>query len=144
MSGSPVQAVVDGLKVVLDADETLGALVTGIYGYVPGATRATFPYLVLGRRSRANDSGAMQRVGGHVTVQFDVWSDHKGPSEAHTILSRIAWLLERSTVTASGYDVVAGSLTCEFEEVFDEPDADSPERVLMHGVQRWVCEVHAR
>jgi len=144
MNGSPIQAVVDGIKTALDADATLGALVTGIYGYVPASTRATFPYLVLGRRSRANDSGAMQHQGGHVTVQFDVWSDHKGPSETHTILSRVAWLLERAAVTVSGYEFVQGSLTCEFEEVFDEPDADSPERVLMHGVQRWVCEVHAR
>lgn len=143
MSGSPVQAVVDGLKALLDDDATLGALVTGIYGYVPVATRATFPYLVIGRRSRANDSGAMQRVGGHVTVQFDVWSDHKGPSETHAILSRVAAVLEGADITVSGYQLVLGSLTCEVEDVFDEPDGDSPDRVLMHGVQRWRCEVHA-
>jgi len=143
MSGSPVQAVVDGIKTVLAADTTLTATLTGIYGYVPGSARTTFPYLVLGRRQRTNDSGAMQTVGGHVTVQIDVWSDHKGPSETHTILSRVAWLLERTAIAMAGFALVQGSLTCEFEDVFDEPDGDSPERVLVHGVQRWVCEVHA-
>lgn len=138
-----MQAVVDGVKTLLDADATLNAVVTGIYGYVPAASRATLPYLVIGRRGRANDGGAMQTVGGRVSLQLDVWSDHKGPSQAHTILNRVAWLLERAALTVSGYDLVRGSLTCEFEEVFDEPDGDSPERVLVHGVQRWICEVHA-
>jgi len=125
------------------ADDVLSAALTGIYGYVPAATRTAFPYLVLGRRQRNNDSGGMQAPGGHVTVQIDVWSDHKGPSEMHTLLSRIAWLLERVDISVPGFALVRGSLTCDFEDVFDEPDGDSPDRVLVHGVQRWVCEVHA-
>lgn len=143
MSGSATQAVVDGLKAALDADATLGGLVSGIYGYVPAAARIAFPYLVLGRRSRTNDSGAMQAPGGHVAVQIDVWSDHKGPSQTHAILSRVAAVLEGADITVSGYQLVLGSLTCEVEDVFDEPDGDSPDRVLIHGVQRWRCEVHA-
>jgi len=142
VSGSPVQAVVDGVKARLDADATLAGLVTGIYGYVPAASRATLPYLVLGRRGRGTDGGAMQTAGGRVSLQLDVWSDHKGPSQVHAILSRVAWVLERAAITVRGYALVQGSLTCEAEEVFDEPDGDSPERVLVHGVQRWLCDVH--
>lgn len=141
VTGSPTQAVVDGLKTALEADATLMALVTGVYGHLP-AGRTTYPYVVLGRRSRQNDSGAMQRPGGTVSVQLDVWSSHKGASEALAILSRIVAVLERQDITVTGFALVGGSLTCEFEDVFDEPDEDSPEQVLYHGVQRWTCEVH--
>lgn len=141
VTGSPVQAVVDGVKAALTADTTLMARVTGVYGHLPSG-RTAYPYVVLGRRSRQNDSGAMQTVGGHVSVQIDVWSAHLGASETHSILSDIARVLERRAIAVSGYSLVGGSLTCELEDVFDEPDEDSPERRLYHGVQRWTCEVH--
>lgn len=141
VTGSPTQAVVDGVRSALLADATLARLVTGVYGHLPAA-RVTFPYLVIGRRTRQNDRGAMQSTGGRISLQLDVWSAHKGPSEAHAILSAVTQVLERRNVTVSGFALVQGSLTCETEDVFDEPDEDSPERVLYHGVQRWTCEVH--
>jgi Protein of unknown function (DUF3168) len=141
VTGSPTQAFIDALRLALIADATLMALVIGVFGNLSEAQRTVYPYLVLGRRSRQNDGGAMQIAGGHVSVQFDVWSAHKGASEAHAILSRVAALLERRSLRVSGYAVIAGSLTCEMEEVFDEPDADKPGARLYHGVQRWTADI---
>jgi hypothetical protein len=136
--GSPVQAFVDALKRALLADATLVALVTGVYGYVPEASRTDFPYLVLGMRTSDRDAGAMTLPGANVTVQLDGWSDHKGASEIEAILSRVAFLFERGTLALSGgYSMIVGSLTCEFQQVFVEPDADMPEQLLYHGLQRW-------
>ena len=142
VTGSPTMAVVDAMKSLAEDDVALMARVTGVYGHLSSNARTEYPYVVLGRRTRQNDSGTMQKVGGHVHVQLDVWSDHKGASEAHLILSDLARVFERSDLHVSGYEFVRGSLSCEFEEVFDEPDEDSPDRVLYHGLQRWGCEVH--
>jgi hypothetical protein len=141
-TGSPTQALVDAIRITLTADAPLAALVTGIYGHVSEAARTAYPYVVLGRRSRLNDSGAQQVAGGHVSLQIDVWSDHKGPSEVHSIQGRIARLLERANLPVSGFALIQGSLTCEFEDVFDEPDVDKPDARLYHGVQRWTAELH--
>lgn len=139
--GSPVQAFVDAMRAALLADATLTAQLAttaAVYGYVPEASRAEFPYLVLGARTADRDAGAMQLPGSNVTVQLDGWSDHKGASEMEGILSRVAFLFERQTLRLSGgFEMIAGSLTCEFQQVFQEPDADMPEQVLYHGMQRW-------
>lgn len=142
VAGSPVEAFADGVRTVLTADATLVALVTGIYAHVPEASRTAYPYLVIGRRSRTNDAGAFQTAGNVVAVQIDGWSDAKGPHVMHTILSRVAVLLERQAVTVTGFELIGGSLTCELEDVFDESDGDQPEARLYHGLQRWVAEVH--
>lgn len=144
--GSPVTAFVDALTARLLADTALAGLVSiRIYGRVPEAARATFPYVQLGNRTRDNSSGTMGKPGGLLTVQLDCWGGvgtNKGPYEVQNILSQIARVLERQTLNVSGYAMVANSLTCEFEDVFEEPDADAPEQRLYHGLQRWVAEVH--
>lgn len=150
VTGSPITAFVDAFRNVLIGDTealngsvALMGLVTGVYGHVSDRARTDFPYLVIGDRHRANDGGAMQIVGGMVSVQLDGWSAAKGPFEMQSILSRVAWLCERRTgFKVAGFAALDGSLTCEFEEVFDEPDADSPGRRLYHGVQRWTALIH--
>jgi hypothetical protein len=140
--GSPVQAFVDALRTALLADATLTALLstaTAVYGYVPEAARTAYPYLVLGHRTADRDGGAMQVAGGKVTVQLDGWSSHRGASEMQAILSRVSVVLERQTVTVTGFTLIQNSLTCELEGVFEEPDEDAPERRLYHGVQRWTA-----
>jgi hypothetical protein len=144
VTGSPTQAFVDALRAALVADTTLMALVTGVFGHVSEAARTAYPYLVLGHRSRTNDGGAMQLAGGQVTVQLDVWSDHKGGSEAHAIQSRVAALLERKTLPVTGFAMVEASLTCEFEDVVIDPDDDNPKVSLYHGVQRWAAQIEER
>lgn len=141
--GSPLTALVDAVKPVLDADTTLSGLVTGVYGHVPEAARTAYPYVVLGRRVRDNTGGAMQVAGGRVTLQIDVWDDQKGPARLQSVLSAIARLLERRrNFVVSGYAVMDGSLTCEYEDVFDEPDEDKPGAKVYHGVQRWAVDIH--
>jgi hypothetical protein len=143
VTGSPTQAFVDAVKDRLDGDTTLAALVTGTYGHLSEAARVAYPYLVLGQRTLDNEGGAMGLPGGRITLQLDGWSDRKGPSQMHTILSRVRVLLERQTLRLDGFVMVVGSLTCELEDVFDEPDEDKPGNRLYHGVQRWVASVDA-
>lgn len=141
VTGTPTQAFIDAVRAALLADATLMTLVTGVFGHVSEAARTAYPYIVLGRRTRTNDGGAMQLAGGQVSVQLDVWSARKGASETQTILSRVFAVLERRALRVSGFALIAGSLTCELEEVFDEPDADKPEARLYHGVQRWIADL---
>lgn len=141
-TGSPVIAFVDAFRNALIADSTLMAMVTGVFGHLSEAARTNYPYLVIGRRTRDNSSGAMQIAGGMVSIQLDGWSDNKGALEMQQIQSRVAALMERRPLFVNGYAMVYGSLTCEYEEVFDEPDEDKPDARLYHGVQRWSAEIH--
>lgn len=145
VTGSPITAFVDAIRAVLLADATLTALLsstTAVYGHLSEAARTAYPYIVLGRRSRTNDAGAMSAAGSMVSLQLDVWSDAKGPFRAQEILSRVSVLLEREMLNVTGFTHIVGSLTCELEDVFDEPDEDSPDKRLYHGVQRWTAEIH--
>ena len=142
VTGSPSQPFVDAIKAALEADTTLMAAIVGVFGHLRDAPRTTYPYLVLGRRGRT-DAGAMQLAGNGVSLQLDGFSDHQGASEMHAMLGHVSRVLERRTLAVSGFDMVRGSLTCEFEDVFDEPDSDTPTKRLYHGVQRWTAEIHA-
>jgi hypothetical protein len=144
VSGSPVQALVDALKTALQSDAALMAIVTAVTGHVSEDQRGrlAMPYLVLGRRTRTGDVGTFGSAGSQVSVQIDWWSEHRGPSEAQTIGSHLSRILERRTLRLSGFVMVSGSLTCEFEEVFDEPDTEMPSSKLYHGTQRWTTEIH--
>jgi hypothetical protein len=140
--GSPITAFVDGIRAVLLADTTLVGMVTGIFNHLPAAQRTNYPYILISRRHRTNDTGAMGVVGGHTRVQIDGWSSFRGPTQMQQILSRIAVLLERQPIAVTGYVLVTGSMTLEFEDVFDEPDASLPDGRLYRGLQQWIAEIH--
>lgn len=142
VTGDPQQAFVDAVGAVLKADAALQGLVQGVFGHLSEAKRTAYPYLVLGRRHHTGDAGAMQKEGGHVSLQLDGWSDHKGPSEMHAIHSRVYVLLERQALAIAGFTLITGSVHREFAEVFDEPDVNNPTDRLYHGVQLWTCEIH--
>lgn len=144
VTADPTVAFVDALKARLSADATLVALVTGIFGHLSEAARVSYPYVVLGRRTSDSEGGAMGLPGGQVSLQIDVWSNAKGPFEASAICSRIYQLLERYGLVVPGFDLLNGSLHRAMQEVFDEPDADSPNQLLYHGVQRWMADIHER
>lgn len=141
VTGSPVQPFVDAFKAALEADTALMAAIEGVYGHLRETQRTAYPYLVLGRRNRT-DAGAMQLAGSRVSMQLDGWSDHQGASEMHAILGHVSRVMERRTLRLSGFEMVQGSLTCEYEDVFDEPDNDTPTKTLYHGLQRWTCELN--
>lgn len=145
VTADPTIAFADAIHAVLTADTGTGGLttlVTGIYGHLSEAARTAYPYVVLGRTTRTGDTGAMQIAGSRVSLQIDTWSDAKGPYAASQIVSRIYALLERRRLVVPGFSCVEGSLTCEYTEIFDEPDEDKPGSRLYHGVQRWVAEIH--
>lgn len=144
VTGSPVTAFADAFKAVLVADAALVALIgTRVYGATPKGAQVTYPFLGMGRTSDDGSSGAMQRPGGIVTLHLDGWSSKSGPHEMEQILSRVRALMERRQFfTVPGFHAFDMGLHCEFQEIFDEPDEDSPDRRLWHGVQRWSLEIH--
>lgn len=150
VTAEPTQAFVDAIAARLDADtdtneaESLASLMgaSKVFGHLSEASRTAYPYVVLGRRTLDRNAGAMGLAGGRVALQVDVWSAYKGPYQAHRICSRLSRLLERYPLRVTGFDALAGSLTCEMTEVFDEPDEDKPGERLYHGVQRWTAELH--
>jgi hypothetical protein len=152
VTGSPVQPFVEAVLARLRGDTALLTLLARsdgststetVTGHVSHEEALEEPYVVLGRRGRNGDAGAMTLPGSMVSLQIDVFSAHKGPSEAAAIQSRIATLLERHPLRVKGFDLLAGSMTIEFEEVFDETDDDMPDAAqIYHGVQRVVAEIH--
>ena len=140
--GSPTQAFVDAIKVRLDADATLMALVSGVFGHVSDAARVAYPYVVLGSTNLDEGSHrSMGVAGGRVELQIDVFSQHGGRSEAQSILSRVRALLDRHALAVGAFTLMAGSLRCEMETVDREFDEDAPGKSLYHGIQRWVAEI---
>jgi hypothetical protein len=145
VSADPTVAFVDAIKTRLESDATLDALITGVYGHVSEAARTNYPYVVLGRRRVPTDDIDQGVMGVNcvvVELQIDVWSDAEGPFTVTNICSRLYALLERYALSVTGFDVVSGSLSRHFQDVFNEPDEDNPEQKLYHGVQRWRCELH--
>ena len=73
--------------------------------------------------------------GGKVTFELDVWG--RTPHTVHEVLARVAVVLERRDLTLAHHELAGGSLHCTEARVFDEPDPDKPEDVLVHGHQQW-------
>lgn len=148
VSAEPMEAVADAMRTRLAADVTLMTTppsgvtaLSGVYGRMPESSRTAYPFVVVGDRSLRGDGFAMQRHGGEVSVQLDVFSAAKGSHETHAILSRISTLLSRYPLRVVGFTPMDGSLRRELSDVTYEPDADAPERALYHGVQRWEIDV---
>jgi hypothetical protein len=144
VTGSPLQGFIDAFKARAEADATLMALIEGIYGHLDETERTPYPYLVFGQEQfDGNDvnAGAMGLPGGKVTLELNGWSDHKGKSEMRTILARTRVLFERQTLIVKGFSMMAGSLTCEFEDIDREVDEDAPEKSLYRGMQRWAAVI---
>lgn len=144
VTGSPAPAFIDAFKARIEADVTLMAMIEGVFGHLDETERTSYPYLVFGPEQRdPNDfnAGAMGLPGQKVVLQIDGWSDHKGKSEMRSILSRMSVLFERQTLTVQGFQMMAGSLTCEFEDIDREVDEDAPEKSLYRGTQRWAAVI---
>ena len=132
----------DAAKIRLQGDATLTALVTGVYGHVPGAARTAHPYLRLSSPVLDQDAfGAMGIGGGQVMFAIDGWSNAKGAHAMRAILARVLVLLERQDLTLDQHRLGGGSLHCTLSTVFDEPDPDMPEQLLYHGHQDWEADV---
>ena len=137
-TGNAQEAVVDAVVAALKGDTALMALVTGVYGHVPRAARASHPYVRVSQPALDQDAhGGMGVGGGRVSFSVDVWSNAKGPHRTREILARLLVGLERRDLVLVGFDLAGGSLHCTESIVFDEPDPDMPEETLYHGHQEW-------
>lgn len=154
VTAEPTQAFVDAISARLRADTELGrpdslATLMGlqdgavkVFGHLSESKRVAYPYLAFGRTSNPNDAGTMGIAGGNITVQIDGWSNAKGPYQIRRVKSRVFALLERKSLPVVGFTLLDGSLHCELNEDFDEPDEDKPESRLYRMVQRWTAEIH--
>ena len=137
-TGNAQEAVIDAVVPALKADSQLMALVTGVYGHVPRAARASHPYVRVSQPLLNQDAhGGMGIGGGRVTFAVDVWSNAKGPHAVRQILARLLVVLERRDLVPVGFHLAGGSLHCTESVVRDEPDPDMPEETLYRGHQTW-------
>jgi len=123
-------AMQTAIYTALTADATLVALVEGIYDDHPqdldAQASSAFPYVTIGDdiiTPFASDDWS----GGTILTQIDVWSRYAGRKEAKAILDRIRVVLDRATLSVTGYEFV----TCDFAESFVDLDPDGETR---HGV----------
>lgn len=135
-TGNAMEALVDAVIPVLRGDAPLAALVgVKVYTKVPEAQRTAHPYVKLSDPTLTDDFGGMGTGGGKVTFELDVWGGK--PHTVHQVLARVAVVLERRDLVLIGHKLAGGSLHCTESRVFDEPDPDKPEDVLVHGHQTW-------
>lgn len=104
-----------------------------VYDDVPflpeGMARENFPYVVIGDDTLIpfdNDTN----VGVDATLTIHVWSKYRGRKEAKDIQGEIYTLLNRASLTITGFKVV--DILFEFSETFVEQDG-----ITRHGVQRF-------
>lgn len=79
----------------LQNDSALGALVTGIYDYVPDNT--VFPYMAI-RLSQVDDVSGARQDGYEMRVDITVYSKQSGSVEAWTIFDRLYALLHNQPI----------------------------------------------
>jgi hypothetical protein len=94
-----------------------------------GAPSTTFPYCVIGNdTARAWDTDDTR--GAEITLTLHFWSRAQGFKEVKALMDQAYGLVNRATLTASGYDVI--DCLFEFSDAMDDPDG-----VTKHGVQRY-------
>jgi hypothetical protein len=148
VTGSAAGPLVDAVYTRLTTDGPLTVLIAGrVFTSLPKTgSRVPFPYVVIGRVELGSKSaearrlaGAMGKEGVVARLTLDTWSQQNGPSEAFAIQARIRVLFQRQPLVVAGFDVVAGSVTCEDELMFPDVDPEMPDRSLFHGVQQWTA-----
>ncbi|MCT9858224.1 DUF3168 domain-containing protein [Priestia megaterium] len=76
---------------VLNSNEQLKSMVTGVYDYVPEST--VVPYVTFGHMLSSAD-GSKTDSGEKITVTLDVWSEGKGRRQTVMIMQVIEEILE--------------------------------------------------
>lgn len=101
------------------------AVVSGVFDDVDEFVE--FPYVTIGESTHdENDTVAV--LGDAVTISIHVWSRKRGKKETKTIQGLIYDALHRSSLIASGYDIIS----CDWESSQSFIDQDGLTR---HGVQ---------
>ena len=89
---------------VLSGDATLGAMVTGVYDYVPQDT--AYPYVVIGDMD-GRDWSASGLDGLESRASIEAYSRYGGRKEALQIMESIHSLLHDGSLTMSGHALVS-------------------------------------
>ena len=127
MSGHSMYQVQEAVYEVLNGDSTLGALITGVYDFVPEGT--AFPYVTLGNNT-AIDYDTKTVQGQEITMVVGIWSQSEDRIPLIKIGQRIHELLHRQTFTVTGKNLI--NSWCEFEEPVRDPDGHT-----MHHIMRF-------
>jgi hypothetical protein len=126
---SPMLAIQTALYGTLSGDAELGALITGVYDYVPET--AVYPYIKIGEAIETPDN----RHGGYgweTVVTLHVWTQHRGHSRGLTIGKRVTALLDHRPLTVVGFDHLVTRF--EFSATYTDPE---PPGDIRHLVLRY-------
>ncbi len=115
------------LYVALNSDGTLGAIITGVFDFVPQNT--SFPYITVSDMTALDWSGA-QFDGMEMTVTIHSWSQAEGSKQVKSIMNEIYRILHNQSLTVVGHEFV--NMRFEFSNVLRDPDG-----FTQHGVQRF-------
>ncbi|WP_318196909.1 DUF3168 domain-containing protein [Streptomyces sp. MCL20-2] len=133
---SPMLPVQGALHSVLSGDSTLGALIEGIYDYLP--EDVPYPFVHLGEAVETPDN----RHGGfgrQTVPTLHVWDQYRGYARVLRIGARITELLDHQPLTIPGHDWIATRF--EFSQTLTDPE---PPGNIRHLVLRYrvVTEQH--
>lgn len=95
------------VKSKLEGDATLGALINGVYDYVPETPAHN--YIVLGE-FESEDWSTITTNGEEIIYEILVYSREKPSDDCADILARIHALLHEGTLTISGYTLITNRL----------------------------------
>ena len=113
-SGSALWAVQAAVYGVLSTDatlnEALGGSVTSPRVFDAVTENQAYPYLVFGRISEFEDD-TFSKTGRRVALQLYIYSQYRGNYELTVAMERTAALLDRGTLTLSGWDHCGTILT---------------------------------
>ena len=116
----------------LNADGTLGALITGVYDYVPKGTAA--PYVIIGEDD-ASWTGTFQRNWLEVDIEITSWTEGaRGRKTLKEIMDAVANVLHKGTLSLATWTHISTLL--ESTDTFRDEDA-----LTFQGVQtfRVIC-----
>ncbi len=103
--------------VTLDGDATLGALINGVFDFVPQDT--DFPYVVI-NSPRATDWSTKTTNGAKVDFDIRVFTRDKGSKSCFEIINRIDELLDEASLIVTGHTLI--DLRKQGSEVTRQPD----------------------
>ena len=128
MSGHGSFQLQEAIYTALDDDASLGALITGIYDFVP-QDEVAFPYITIGNDT-AIDWSAKNFDGMEHTVVVDVWDQNTNRIPLKKIGEAVYNVLHNQTIAISGQNMV--NIRCEFEQTLRDPDG-----FTFHLIQRY-------
>ncbi|MFD6421707.1 DUF3168 domain-containing protein [Streptomyces sp. NPDC060198] len=122
----PIQRAV---YAVLTGDEPLGALIAGVYDYLPET--ADYPFVVIGEAIETPDN-SHDRYGRQTVITLHVWTQARGHTEGLTVAARVTALLDHRPLVLDGLDHV--STRHEYSQTLTDPE---PPGNIRHVVLRY-------